>query len=75
VEEMASPGGAEECNNVSVMVIQSFGRSPACQGAEPTPLGFGSVRLIPVPDRLRFSAAMTLHRFDSSAQVSARVSP
>ena len=71
---MASPGGAEECNNVSVMVIQSFERSPTCQGSEPTLLGFSSVRLKPVPDQLRFSAAMTLHRLDGSVQVSARVS-
>jgi hypothetical protein len=70
---MASAGGADECNNVSVMVIQSWRRSPACRGSEPALLGLSSVRLKPIPDQLRFSAVTTLHRLDGSAQISARM--
>ena len=65
---MAPPGRAEECNDVSVMVIQCYGRSPECQGSEPTLLGLSGVRLKPVPDQLRFSAGITLHGLVGSAQ-------
>ena len=38
-------------------------------GSEQALLRFSSVRLKPVPDRLRFSASMTLRRLDGSVQV------
>jgi hypothetical protein len=72
VEKMASPGGAEECDNASVMVIQSCGRSPERQGSEPALLGINSVRLKPVPDQLRFSAAITLRRLDGPRRCAVR---
>jgi len=53
----------------SVMVIQWCGTITECQGADPMLLGLSSVRLKPIPDRLRFSAAMTLHRLNGPAQV------
>jgi hypothetical protein len=71
---MAPRGTAKECGNVSVMVIQSFGRSPGRQGSEPALLGFSSVRLKLVPDQLRFSAILTLRRLEGSAQVYSRLS-
>jgi hypothetical protein len=69
---MASPSRAEQGDDVSVMVIPWCARSSACPGAKRTLLGvqrFSSLRLKPVPDRLRFSAAMTLRGLGGSARV------